>query len=222
MLIVIDGAAGSGKTYFQTKLVRIEWKGGEKIYANYDLKFSDDNEEIFRFFNLDETFKLTHGVLAFDEIQDLAGYWNSMPVAFRNLISHHRHRGLIVYANTQDFKDLHTELRRSTVIRYRCRSIFRIPSSETKKPILQLIRVDKKIKALSSNTDEPRFTSAGKPKYYLISRFWSREYYDTLANIDFERFICRYTFRKKDPDKMGKWTMKIIDRDLILRGKRRL
>ena len=133
MLVIIDGPAGAGKTIFQTWLVRGEWKCGEKVWANYDLKFSPDNEDVHRFYNLDETYNLSHGVVAFDEIQDLVGYWNSMPIAFRNKISHHRHNYLTVYANTQDFKDLHTELRRNTHVRYRCRSLFRFPFNEKDK-----------------------------------------------------------------------------------------
>ena len=221
MWIVIDGAAGSGKTWLQTKLIYKEWQQNERIYANYDLNFSDDNERVKRFYTLDECYNLTHGVIAFDEIQDLAGHWFNMPVPFRSKIAHHRHHRLTVFSNTQDFKDLHIEIRRNVHVRYRCTSLFRFPEKDSVKPILQVIKVIKKMKSISSTADEPRFIQVGRSHIYFISKYWTKEYYDTHADIDFERFVCKMIIQKralKSPTAI----MKIIDRELIAKGKKRL
>jgi hypothetical protein len=222
MWVVIDGAAGSGKTWLQTKLVRREWRAGENVFANYDLYFSEKNEDIYRFYSLDETYNLTHGVIAFDELQDLAGYWNAMPISFRNKIAHHRHHKLTIYSNTQDFKDLHTELRRNVHVRYRCSSILRLPISEAKMPIFQWIKVTKRVKVSSSHDNEPRFEKIGRTKSYFLSKYWTKSYYNTHANIDFTKYLCKLIYEKKMPNQAGIWRLKMVDRDMISQGKARL
>ena len=107
MITIIEGLTGHGKTYFQTKLIMKEWKELCKIYANYKLYFSEDNENIYRWHELPEIYHLTKGVIGIDEAQDLAGHWITMPSSFRNKLAHHRHQGLDIYATTQAFQDLH-------------------------------------------------------------------------------------------------------------------
>jgi len=221
MWIVIEGEAGSGKTWFQTKLVRREWQNGEKIYSNYDLTFSPKNEDIHRFYSLDETYRLERGILSFDELQDLAGYWQSMPISFRNKIAHHRHHLLTVYSNTQAFRDLHTELRRNVHIRYRCRSVLRFPFNDAKLPIFQWIQINKKTKVAINANDEPKFKAVGRTKNFFLSKYWTRSYYNTHANIDFNRFVCKLIYKRKNNER-GCWILKVIDRDLISQGKKRL
>jgi hypothetical protein len=222
MWIVIDGTAGSGKTFLQTKLIYKQWKKGAKVWANYKLHFPKDNEDVHRFYLIDETYHLTDAVLGFDEIQDLVGHWMAMPILFRNKIAHHRHNFLLVICNTQDFNDLHVELRRNVHERYRCQNLLRIPFNDNVKPIFQWIIVVHKVRKISNNNDDIRFVQKGWPKFYFISRYWTRVLYDTHANIDFNRFLCKLEYEKKGTAKKGSWTAKIYSRDLVSRGKARL
>lgn len=222
MWVVIDGLAGSGKTWFQTKLIREDWRQGSKVHANYKLTFSDKNEDIYRFYTIDETYHLNKGVLAFDEMQDLAGHWQGMPISFRNKIAHHRHQMLDVYSTTQDFNDLHVELRRNVHVRYRCESLLRFPNKDSVLPILQILRVTKKTRQIKQDNDDIRFMKFGRSKLYFISRYWTKKYYNTHANIDFNRFICKVEYEKKPQQKKGKWIVKIYSRDLVSRGKARI
>lgn len=222
MWTVIDGLAGSGKTWYQTRLVRRDWKQGLDVWGNYRLMFNENNDGVFRFHIIDEIYHLSHAVLAFDEIQDIAGHWQGMPIAFRNKIAHHRHNYIDVYSTTQDFNDLHVELRRNVHERYRCQSLLRWPKKDSVKPLLQIIKVTHKVRTIRADNDDIKFQKIGRAKFYFISRLWTREYYDTHANIDFNRFICKVLFERKPKAKKGEWIVKIYSRDLVSRGKARL
>ena len=222
MQTVIDGLTGSGKSWFQTHLLRQDWKSGNTIYANYNINFSEDNEGVHRFYTVDETYRLKKAVLAFDEMQDFAGHWFTMPPSFRQRIAHARHNGLDVYATTQDFNDLHVEVRRNTHDRYRCQSILRFPRKDSVKPLFQVITVTYKRRVVKADTDDIRFAKVGRVKLYFISRLWTHEYYDTHADIDFNRFICKVKYEKKPHQRKGEWRVKIYSRDLVARGKARL
>jgi len=222
MWVVIEGLAGSGKTWLQTRLMRREWKLGAAVYANYQIKFNENNDDVHRFYSIDETYNLTKAVIGFDEIQDLVGHWLSMPVSFRNKIAHHRHHKLDVYCSTQDFNNIHIQLRRNVHEIYRCQSLLRYPKKDRVKPIFQLIRVIKKTRQVGSDTDAIKFKKDGRPKYYFLSRFWTREFYNTFADIDYNKFVCALKFEKKEKQKTGVWTLKIVDRDMISQGKARI
>lgn len=222
MWVVIEGLAGSGKSWLQTMLLRIEWKRGAEVYANYNLMFSKENEDIHRFHILDEIYHLTKAVVGIDDIQDLAGHWVSMPVSFRNKIAHHRHNHLDFYTNTQDFNNLHVQLRRNVHEIYRCQMVFRWPRKDRVKPLLQITRVIKKIRQVSGDNDAIKFKKVGRAKFYFISRLWTRSYYDTYSNIDFNKFICSIKYEKKLGMKRGIWLGKIYSRDLVDRGKARM
>jgi len=222
MWIVIDGNAGSGKTWLQTRLLRKLWLKGRDIHANYQIKFNKENEGIFRFFSIEETYHLNNCVLGFDEMQDLVGHWITMPIMFRNKIAHHRHNFLEIYCNTQDFNDLHVELRRNVHERYRCESMLRIPRDDSIKPIFQIIRVTHKKRVVKADNDNIKFQKIGRSKLFFLSRLWTREFYNTHADIEFNRFICQIYYEKKQNTKMGKWIVKLYSRDMVSRGKARL
>jgi hypothetical protein len=222
MQIVIEGLTGSGKSWFQSKMLFFEWKKGSRIDANYRLIFSEKNEDVHRFFALDEIYHVSKSTIGLDEAQDFAGHWQSMPISFRNKIAHQRHQNVDIIMNTQDFNDLHVEIRRNTHEVYRCQSLFRFPKKDRVLPVLQIIRVIKKIRQPGNDDDRIRFKKIGKTKYYFISKFWTKKRYDTYANIDFNKFLCKLIFEKKPNQKNGKWTAKIYSRDLVSRGKARL
>jgi hypothetical protein len=222
MIEVIDGEAGAGKTLYQTlKVVYPEWLNNENIYINYDVNFSEDNERIQRFHHLDEIFHITKGVLAFDEAQDFFGFWSSMPIQFRNLISHHRHRGLIAIVNCQSFHDLHVEFRRNTHIRHTCLKLFRWPFKETVKPWIMIVRVTTRTKVGTLSDGEPKFEKRGRRKYYFFSKFWTKTLYDTHSNIDNDRYLCKLSYIKKNPNKPGEWKYKVIDNEILMNRKRK-
>ena len=222
MWIVIEGLAGSGKTWLQTYLMRKEWKRGAEIHANYNIKFSEENERVHRFFAIDELYHLTKSVIGFDEIQDVLGHWMSMPISFRAKIAHHRHHYLDVLCNTQDFNDIHVELRRNVHEVYRCQSLFRYPYKDSAKPLFQIIRVIFKTRQAGDDNDRIKFKKQGRARFYFLSRLWTKEYYETFANIEQQQFLCKLSYEKKISNKTGTWKIKTIDRDLINSGKRRV
>ena len=222
MLTIIEGLTGSGKTYFQTKLLRKEWKQNFSIHANFRLLFSEENEDIYRFHNIDETYHIKKGVLGIDEAQDLAGHWVAIPVSFRNKIAHHRHQEIDIYATTQSFMDLHVELRRNTHEIYRCQSILRIPRKDNIKPFLQIIKVIKKKRIIKGDNENIRFAKVGRSKHLYISRLWTKKYYDTFANIDFDKYSCKLICETKSKTKRPEWILKIYNRDMVNNGKARL
>lgn len=222
MWIVIDGLAGSGKTWLQTRLIRKEWQRGSAVYVNYNVKFSEDNEDITRYNNLDELYHLSVATVGIDDAQKLAGFWLQMPITFRDKIALHRHHNLDIISTTQDFMNMHIQIRRNVHILYRCQTLLRFPMNDRVKPIFQWIRVVKKERKLSDDADSIRFKKVGRAKWHFISRFWTRKYYDTYEDIGAERFLCKIKYEKKLGSLSGRWVGKIYSKSLVNNGKARL
>lgn len=217
MIVVITGLTGSGKTWFMVnKLMLPDHKAGAHIYANFPLKFPNDNEGTTRFHNLDETYRLVNGVIAIDEGQKLfdARRWASLPVSFAEKIAQHRKHFLDIYTTTQDFGHIDNRVRDNIHERYHCRSLFRYPRNDRVKPMLQLILVTKKQRKAGAD-DRVIWETVGK-KYYWLSTLWTKTLYDTYGDIGFERFQMRIKYEKKI------WRAKIYARDLLNQGKARL
>lgn len=216
MIIVITGLTGSGKTWFMTRLMLEDWKAGADIFANFPLYFPNDNERVSRWHNLDELYSLNHGVIAIDEGQKLfdARRWGSFPVSFAEKIAQHRKHFLDIYTTTQDIGHIDLRVRSNIHELYNCQSLLRIPKNDRVKPILQLIRITRKKRVISAE-DRLKWEKI-KTKHYFISRFWTKELYNTYGDIGFQKFICR--IRREG----GKWRGKIYSRDLINQGKARL
>lgn len=222
MWIVIDGLAGSGKTWLQTRILRKEWKTGADVYVNYQVKFSEDNIGVNRYHNFDEIYHLTRAVVGVDDAQKMAGFWMQMPIAFRDKIALHRHHNLDFVSTTQDFMNMHIQIRRNVHVIYRCQTIFRFPIKDSVRPILQLIRIVKKERKLSDQADSIKFKKIGWAKLHLISRFWTRDYYNTYEDIGAERFLCKIKYEKKQGQKKGFWLGKIYSKSLVNSGRARL
>lgn len=217
MIIVFEGPAGSGKTLLMTKMLFNDWRSGSHCHLNYRVYFDDNNTNVERWHNLDETYGLENGVIGIDEGQKLfdARRWASLPLSFAEKIASHRHHHLDIYTTTQDLMHIDVRVRSNIHILYSCRKIFRWPLNDRVKPILFIMRVTKKIRNINADTNRLTFERAGSKTYY-ISRYWTKVLYDTYANIDFEKFLCKIKREKKQ------WTGKIYSRELVNRGKARI
>lgn len=217
MIVVITGLTGSGKTWFLVnKLLLPDRKSGAVIYANFPLIFPNDNESVTRWHNLDELYHLNNGVIAIDEGQKLfdARRWSSLPISFAEKIAQHRKHYLDIYTTTQDFGHIDIRVRSNIHELYNCYSLFRFPRNDRIKPLFQIIRVVKKRRMLASD-DRIVWTILNK-KYFLLSRLWTKERYNTYGDIGFSRYLMKVKFNNK------KWLAKIYSRDLINQGKARL
>ena len=216
MITVITGLTGSGKTFLMTRLMLKDWKTGATIYSNFPLLFPNNNENIVRWHNLDELYHLTNGIIAIDEGQKLfdARRWASLPISFSEKIAQHRKHFLDIMTTTQDLGHIDVRIRQNIHELYNCQNLIRIPKNDRIKPLFQLIRIIKKKRILTSE-DRIKFEKVAS-KYFIISRYFTKELYNTYADIGFEHYICRIKREK------GKWKAKIYARDLINRGKARL
>lgn len=217
MITVITGLTGSGKTFFMARLMLRDWKHGAMVYTNFLLYFPNNNERVERWHNLDELYRLTDGIIAIDEGQKLfdARRWASLPVSFAEKIAQHRHHALDIYTTTQDVGHIDLRVRQNIHELYNCRSIFRFPKNDRIKPILQLIIITKKQRKISIN-DRLVWEKVNNGKWFFLSRFWTRELYNTYGDIGFQRYLCKLKREGK------KWKGKIYARDLINQGKARL
>lgn len=217
MIVLITGLTGSGKTWFMTRLMLNDWKNQADVYSNFPLYFPNGNERVHRWHNLDELYHLSNGVIAIDEGQKLfdARRWGSLPISFAEKIAQHRKHYLDIYTTTQDIGHIDLRYRSNIHELFNCQSLFRIPKNDRVKPILQFIRITKKKRTVSAVDDRLKFEKVNN-KYFFISRFWTKEYYNTYGDIGFNKFICRIKREK------NKWRGKIYSRDLINRGKARL
>lgn len=222
MWIVIDGLAGSGKSWLTARLIRAEWKRGARVYTNFGLKFSPDNEDIQRWHSLDEIYNISRGIVAIDDVQKLVGHWLSMPAIFRDKVAEHRRHLLDFVTNTQDFTNIHRQIRINVHELYRCETIMRFPRSDRVFPILQIIRVVRKTRQISDNDQIIKFKKVGYARFHFISRFWTRDFHNTYADTINSRYICKLIYEKKATSKRGQWLGKIYSRDLVNRGKARI
>lgn len=208
MITVITGLTGSGKTFLMSRLALRARKEGEMIYPNMNFIFPNNNEGVVRWHHLSETYNLTHGTICIDEGQKLfdAHLWPFLPIAFAEKIASHRHHFLNILTTTQDFGHIDIRVRTNVHELYNCRSIFRFPKNDRKKPILQMISVVRKQRSFD-DVMGVKWARVGEKKYF-ISKFFTKELYNTYANIDLSHFICRIKREKK------KWLITLQSRKL--------
>lgn len=223
MITVITGLTGSGKTWFMTRLIHKDWKQGSDVYLNFPVYFNDNNDGVVRWHQLDELFHITNGIIGIDEGQKLfdARRWGSLPISFAEKIAQHRKHFLDILTTTQDIAHIDFRIRSNIHELYNCKSIFRFPRNDRVRPILQLIKISKKQRKLV-DSDRLTWELVGRAKLFLLSKFWTKELYNTYADIGFERFICKIKYEKKLKEKNGQWIAKIYSRELINSGKARL
>lgn len=217
MITVITGLTGSGKTWYMTKLIHRDWQRGAKIFANMPLTFNENNDDITRWHNLDELYHLNRGVIAIDEGQKLfdARRWASLPVSFAEKIAQHRKDFLDIYTTTQDIGHIDVRIRQNIHELYNCQSVFRWPRNERQHPILQLVRITRKARQITTDTERLSWKIVNR-KMFFISRLFTKKLYDTYATVGMERYLCRIKREKKE------WRAKIYSRDLVNSGKARL
>jgi len=209
MITVITGLTGSGKTWLMSRLaLKRRQKYGEIIYPNLTFKFPNDNEGVIRWHHLSETYNITNGVICIDEGQKLfdAHNWFFLPPAFAEKIASHRHHFIDIITTTQDFGHIDIRVRSNVHEIYHCQSIFRFPKNDRVRPWLQMISVIKKTRSFDDMSGI-RWTFSGQKKYF-ISKFFTKELYNTYANIDLSHYICQIKREKK------KWLITLQSRSL--------
>lgn len=211
MMTVITGLTGSGKTYLMSRLLLKARKNGEIIYPNLSLNFPNDNEGVIRWHSLSETYNIKNGVIGIDEGQKLfdARNWADLPLSFAEKIASHRHHFLDVITTSQDFGHIDLRMRSNIHELYNCQSLFRFPKNDRLKPILQIIKIIKKER--SYNDTEGIKWDKKATKVHYLSKFWTKQLYDTYANIDLSHFICLIKREK------SKWLITLTSRQLSSR-----
>lgn len=215
MIVIIDGAAGAGKTWLLARLIKKEWKRGTRIFPNFPLWFDDDKTNIFRWYALDETFGLKRGIIVVDDAVVFmdARRWNTLPYTFTEKIALHRHHLLDIYSTTQDFGHIDIRMRSNVHERYSCATVFRIPRNQRKKPVLQMIKVHKRTRSWDTADQRVKWNKL-TPRFHFISKYWTRKYYNTYEDTYTPKFLCRIIYQKVTKYR-GQWTGKIYSRDLV-------
>ena len=148
-------------------------------------------------------------MIAIDEGQKLFGNraWPFLPVAFADLIASQRHMGLDVITTTQDFGHIDVKVRDNVHERYSCRSLFRFPKNERMRPLFQVIKIRRKTRSFDDLVGIKWLKGSARIRF--ISRLWTRELYNTYANINLSHFVCQVKREKK------KWLIIIQSRQLL-------
>ena len=223
MITLIDGQTGSGKTWLMSRLLYGEWLQGANIYANYPLFFSDEQERVNIWHLLPEIYHLQKGVIGIDEAQKLfdARRWQSLPMSFAEMIAQHRHQYLDIITTTQDIGHVDLRFRALVHDRYTCQTILRLPVNERVEPLIQWIRVIHRKRHYVESTDRTSWVAVSRPKWYFISRFWTKKLYNTYHKIGLSKFICRCEYMLKAGKTKANWKVRITSRDLINMGRYR-
>lgn len=226
MITVITGATGSGKTWLMVQLMRRYWRTGDNVYVNFPVCFDKERtgEGVCRWHSLSEIYAIKRAVIGIDEGQKLfdARQWKRLPVSFAEKIAQHRHHFLDIITTTQDLLHIDFRIRSNVHVVYSCASIFRIPGNERVYPALQLIKITRQERSTNETKNRVLWLTKGRAKYYWLSRFWTKRYYDTYTEVDMDKFLCRIKYIKKPGQKRGKWIGRIYSRDLVNSGKARL
>ncbi len=223
MITLIEGQTGAGKTFLSVKLLYKAWKKGENIYSNHQLNF-DNNDRIKRWHNLDELYSLKNGIIFIDDAVKLldAHRWHSLPSSFKEKIAGHRHDNLDIITNIQDFYQINVDIRRNVHRLITVKSIFRSNNNDRKLPILQIIKATTFTRSADYQNEKSKWISISRPKYYFISKLFTRKLYHTFDNIYLNKFICKLEYEKKPNKKKGEWLGKIYSRELVNQGKARI
>jgi hypothetical protein len=186
-----------------------EYKKGVDVYTNFPIYFPNNNERVFRWNSLSETYHIKNGLIAIDEGQKLfnARLWNLLPLGFREKIEQHRHHFVDIMTSTQDLGQIDIYIRRNIHLVYECKSFFRFPAYDDRhKPIFQIIRTVKK----DRNFDGTNISwTKSRARLHFISKFWTRELYNTYGNLNLPNFLCHIKREKK------RWTGKICSREIF-------
>lgn len=219
MITVIEGLAGSGKTFLMTRLVKKEWDRGEQIFANFPLWYDEEGKGVKRWHNLDEITHLRNGIICIDESQKMldARRWQSLPMTFTELIAMHRHHHLELITTTQDLGHIDVRVRSNVHELYRTDTLFRFPKNQRVKPLLHIFSVTKRVRTFTKGENrQVRWTRVGYRKFYFLSRWWTKTYYNTYGDVGQEKILCKIMYKQK------KWTAKVYSKELVDRGKARL
>jgi hypothetical protein len=218
MIFITDGDPGSGKSVWLTKIGHLRWKNGQDIYANYNLYFSDTNENINKFIDFHEILQVSGGekggVIMVDEAYKIfdCRRFMSLPVEFSEKIAEHRHDGLDLMTATQNFSDLDKRVREKCGIWWHCKTIIRLPFRQNVRPFFQWTRVYERVRIV----EKDRAVWRVQKKYNLfISKFWTKKLFDSYANLKLSKFLCRYIIKNQKPK------LRIASREAINRGKAR-
>jgi len=224
MIVLIEGPAGAGKTILMSRLIKREWKKGENVFPNFPLWYDEDRTRIKRWHNIDETYHLKNGIIAIDESQKFmdARRWASLPIAFIEKIAMHRHHHLDFYTTTQDMGHVDVRMRSNVHERFRVASIFRFPKNSRVKPFLQIIKYRRYVRKFESENQRVRWTQVGITHPMIISRLWTKTYYDTYGDVGKQEFICKIYHTKKSSTIKSNTLIRIVSRELLESGKARL
>ena len=226
MITVIQGATGSGKTWFMVQLMRQYWKQGDQVFVNFPVWYDQEKTGagIVRWHSLPELYSVSKAVIGIDEGQKLfdARQWKRLPASFAEKIAQHRHHHLDILTTTQDLLHIDYRIRSNIHVVYTCHSLLRIPRNERVHPHLQIIRITKQERSANQLNNRVMWLTTGRGKYHYLSKFWTKTYYDTYAEVDLDRFLCRIKYIKKPGEMKGNWIGKIYSRDLVNSGKARL
>lgn len=217
MIYVIDGETGAGKTELMVSMLYKQWRAGETIAVNFPVFFSPDNERVIRWHQLDEIYTLHNVIVGIDEGQKLfdARRWASLPVNFSVKIASNRHDKIDIITTTQDITHIDVRVRSNIHIRYTVRRRFRFPWDERHHPAIQWNTIHQKMRKEDSVTNRITWPTV-KTKQRFISKYWTKNLYETYGDISLEKYLCKLKLEKNN------WTLKIYARELVERGKARI
>lgn len=210
MLITIDGAKGSGKTYLMAKFQK---KDAETmpVLCNYDLKI----EDLKKFTYLHQIYGEIQTSIGIDEGQKYfdARKFMSFPTQFAEMVAGDRHDNNKIYITTQGIDHIDKRVRQNTDALISVNRIFRFPFEQEKPAIIQLSRYKVLVKKVD---DKGRMKwRVIDRKFLIISKFF-KKIYDSYEKISSDDYQLKIKWKKKKP------TIMLISRGMIESGKKRM
>jgi len=188
MFRLYTGKTGTMKTLLMTRWAYGQWKKGAKILSNYRLFFSEKNERIRYFSNLEEIYSFKDGIILIDEAQVLldSRCWQDLPENFSYKITQHRKHGLDFCATTQHIGMIDIRARQLVQDWTHCEKVLRFPFNDRAKTIFQISRTNKL--TAQSNDDGKFSASKSRLRFHFIhckQKALYNTYFDIgMSNLD--------------------------------------
>lgn len=210
MLITIDGAKGSGKTYIMAELQMADALK-MPVCGNYQLNCDTFHKWQF----LHQIFGLTGESIGIDEGQKLfdARRFMSFPPQLAEMVAGDRHDHNKLYITTQNFDNIDKRVRQNTDILIHVDCLFRFPFNPNKKAFFQLSRKKTYVKRMKDNG---RITWKCVDKKFFTISFLSKNLYNTYEKISLDDYYTKILWKKRKP------TLMIVCRSMVESGRKRI
>lgn len=189
MMILLDGFAGSGKSYSVSRWIEENLNSGFDCYSNvvideskYKIRKRGKVGTLYYWSKIEELKYIFHGVVFIDESADLFDQWTKLDKDLTKKFRHHRHDKLDIVATALHSSSINKDFR------IMVQKQINVSCIHFKKRPLLFIYKDYNMKKLDTLDEETKTTSLHLPRMRYL------KCYDTYELLNRENLEGKYKF----------------------------